>query len=213
MVNIFSFNNLVAYAQVHGYFLIFLIMIVEGPIMTVAAAFAASLGYFNVWVIFILSFLGDVVGDALAYYVGYFSRKKVIEKYDSFFGIKKKSFEYLDEHFKKHLGKTLFIVKSTPLAIPGLMVAGASKVPIKKYAFWNAVNILPRTIFFTGLGYFFGVFAKSVLQYYHNITYYVLALVVVVCIVYFAWKKLSDKFLRINGNGEAVRHLKKEKKN
>ena len=202
MVNIFSFNDLFQYAQVHGYFWIFLIMIVEGPVMTVAGAFAASLGYFNIWTIFILSFFGDVVGDALAYYIGYFSRKRVIEKYENFFGIKKKSFEYLEKHFKKHLGKTLFIVKSTPLAIPGLMVAGASKVPIKKYAFWNAVNILPRTIFFTGLGYFFGIFANSILHYYKNITYYILALILVILLVYFAWKKISEKVFRLNGSSK-----------
>jgi len=200
MVNILSFNEMFLYAQVHGYFWIFLIMIVEGPIMTVAGAFAASLGYLNIWVILILSFFGDVVGDGLAYYFGYFSRKKVIEKYGRFFGIKNKSFKLLENHFKNHLGKTLFIVKATPLAIPGLMIAGASKVPLKRYVFWNAINILPKTLFFIMLGYFFGLFAGPVLNYYHKTEYYILALVIIVLITYFGWRELSKTFFRNSDN-------------
>lgn len=210
MVNILSFNDLLAYAQVHGYFLIFLIMIVEGPIMTVAAAFAASLGYFNIWTIFILSAIADFVSDALFYVMGHFTRKKVIDRYLS---DSKLSYIYkIEEKFKNHPGKTIFLLKMSPFVAPGLMAAGAVRIPLRKYVYWNLVNNLPRTIFFVGSGYFFGVFAKSILHYYNNLTYYVLALVAFVLIIYFGWKRVSKMVLEYNERGKRIFKFRKTKK-
>jgi membrane protein DedA with SNARE-associated domain len=197
MVNLLSFSQMLSFVQFHGYFLIFLIMIIEGPIITTAAAFAASLGYFNVWIILLLSFLGDAVGDVLAYTIGYFSRKRLVEKYGHFFGIKGNVLAKVDSHFRNHLGKTMFLIKmSSVLSVPGLMMAGASKVPLKKYVFWSAIIILPRAVFFVILGYSFGAFAGSVLHYYNNAGYYLIALVVAVILIYLAGKKIADKIVK-----------------
>lgn len=193
MVNIFSFEDLLAYAQFHGYFLIFLIMIVEGPIMTVAAAFASSLGYFNIWLIFLLSAVADFVSDAVFYYLGYITRRRVMDRY-----LAKSNLSYfskLEEKFKTHPGKTIFALKLSPFVILGLMVAGATRVPLKKYVYWNLVNNIPRTIFFVLVGYYFGVFAKSILEYYNEFTYYFFALIILIVIFYFGLKKFSGIFL------------------
>lgn len=192
-----SFTQMLSFVQFHGYFLIFLIMIIEGPIITTAAAFAASLGYFNVWIILLLSFLGDAVGDILAYTIGYFSRRKLVEKYGHFFGINGNVLAKVDSHFKNHLGKTMFLIKmSSVLSVPGLMMAGASRVPLKKYTFWSVVFIIPRAVFFVILGYFFGVFAKSVLHYYNNIGYYFIALVIGIILIYWIGKKIIDAVIK-----------------
>lgn len=208
MVNILSFNDLLAYAQVHGYFLIFLIMIVEGPIMTVAAAFAASLGYFNIWVIFILSDLADLVCDALFYSVGHVTRKKFLDKYTNLFQ-EKSYLKKIEDKYREHPGKTIFLLKMSPFVTPGLMAAGAVKVPLKKYIYWNLVNNVPRTIFFVAIGYFFGVFAKSILHYYNNISYYAFFLIVLILVIYFGWKKLSSKILEYDENGKRILKFKK----
>jgi membrane protein DedA with SNARE-associated domain len=172
-------------------------MIIEGPIITTAAAFAASLGYFNVWIILALSFLGDAIGDILAYTTGYFSRKKLVERYGHFFGINGSVLAKVDSHFKNHLGKTMFLVKmSSVLSVPGLMMAGASRVPLKKYVFWSAIFILPRAVFFVILGYSFGAFANSVLKYYNNAGYYMIALVIGVIIIYWIGRRIIDKIIK-----------------
>ena len=211
MVNVLSFNDLLVYAQVHGYFLVFLIMIIEGPIMTVAAAFAASLGYFNIWVIFILSGLADLVSDALFYFVGHFTRRKFFDKYTNLFE-EKSYLRKIEEKYKEHPGKTIFLLKMSPFAAPGLMAAGAVKVPSKKYIYWNLINNVPRTIFFVAAGYFFGIFAKSILHYYNNIGYYAFFLVVVILVIYFGWKKISNKLLKYDENGKRVLKFKRRKK-
>lgn len=198
MVDMSSFDSVLNFIQYHGYLIIFLIMIVEGPIVITATSFAASLGYFNIWIIFILGCLGDIIGDALIYYIGYIGRKKFIKNYGHFFGIKQSTLKKIKGHFSNHMGKTLFTAKMTPLAVPVLMMAGASKVPVRKYAFWNLVIIFPKTIFFTTLGYFFGVFADSILSYYQRIEYYIIALIIGVVVIYWLGKKISEKLFNLN---------------
>ena len=51
---------ILGYIKTIGYPLMLLIMIVEGPIATLLAAFAASLGFFNIYLVFILSMLGTL---------------------------------------------------------------------------------------------------------------------------------------------------------
>ena len=195
-MNLHTATSLLSFGITEAYILIFLIMIIEGPIITMSAAFAASSGYLNIWIIFLLSFFADLVGDSLNYAIGYYGRKNLIEKYNHLFKIKTSILKRIEKHYKKHLGKTLFLVKMTPLAIPGLMLAGAGRVPLKRYVKWCAVIILPRTIFFTGVGYFFGVLINSVLRYYRATEYFLLGIIILIVMAYFLIKKASGRIYK-----------------
>ncbi|MBI3623205.1 VTT domain-containing protein [Candidatus Pacearchaeota archaeon] len=195
-MSLFDVNHILTFGPLHAYIIIFLIMIIEGPIITMSAAFAASSGYLNVWLILFLSFFADVVGDSLDYLIGYYGRKKLVKRYNHIFKIRKIALKKIERHFKNHLGKTLFILKMTPLALPGLILAGASKVPLKKYIKWCIIIIIPRAIFFTFIGYSFGILINSVLKFYKITEYFILALVIVVLGIYWVYRKLSDKIYK-----------------
>lgn len=45
-------------------------MVVEGPIVTSIAAFAASLGYLDIYMILIISLLGNLIPDILLFFIG-----------------------------------------------------------------------------------------------------------------------------------------------
>jgi len=189
-----NFQDFLNIALVNSYWIIFIIMILEGPTITTAAAFVASLGYLNIWVIFFLSIAGDLIGDFLHYTIGYFGRMKIIDKYDHIFKINKRIIDKIEKHYHKHLGKTLFLIKFTPLATPGLLLAGASKVPVKKFVYYSLLITLPRAIFFTSLGFFFGFAIEKALKYFQLTQYLILALVVLIGVIFlinkFAVKKL-----------------------
>lgn len=74
-----SLSNLI-FTEISGYFFMFIGIIIEGPIVTSSAGFAASLGYFNVWIVLLLSVLGNLIGDIAHYFFGRFFRKKIIDK-------------------------------------------------------------------------------------------------------------------------------------
>ena len=62
---VLAFDQVLTFIEQNGYVLLFLLMILEGPIVTAAAAFAASLGYLSLPVVFILSVLGNIIGDLI----------------------------------------------------------------------------------------------------------------------------------------------------
>ncbi len=63
-----------------GYPIMLLLMTLEGPIVTMVAAFLSSMGYFNIFAVFGLSVLGDVLGDIVLYFIGYFGGHRALLK-------------------------------------------------------------------------------------------------------------------------------------
>lgn len=189
-----TFQEALSYVEVSSYFIIFILMIIEGPIVTSAAAFAASLGYLNILIVFILSLLGDLIGDLLHYGIGRFGRLAVIERYDYRFGLKKQTIKKLETNLKKHLGKTLFAVKFIPILTNiGLILAGALRIPLNRFLFYSFLITLPRTIFFTGLGFYFGRAVSTVLNYFKLGEYSILFVIIVSLIAYFIYKFVSNR--------------------
>jgi len=176
-----------------SYLLIFLAMCIEGPILAVAAAFAASLGFFNIWIIFVLSFLGDVIGDAVHYLIGYTGRYAVIKKYQH--KLESPFIRNIEHGLKNHLGKTLFLIKFIPfLTSVGLVLAGVLRAPFKKFVVYSAIVTLPRTIFFICLGYYFGVAFDRIASYITWGQYICVTLLILIVVgMYFAFKYISKK--------------------
>ncbi|MEK7094156.1 MAG: hypothetical protein AAB903_02330, partial [Patescibacteria group bacterium] len=110
-----SFINVVDWVTTHSYLLIFLALVVEGPIVTAASAFAATLGYLDLRVVFVLSFLGDLTGDLTYYSIGYWGRKGFIEKYGKHFGLTPSRLERVAGLIKTHPIKTLVASKYIPI--------------------------------------------------------------------------------------------------
>ena len=191
-----DFQAFFSLASHSNYFVIFIIMVLEGPTITTAASFAASLGYFNIFIIFILSVMGDLVADALHYYIGHFGRRKVIDKYGYLFKVDPKMMRKISKHYHSHMGKTLFLIKMTPLSTPGLLLAGASKLPLRKFVFYSLLITFPRTLFFTGLGFFFGFAVEKTLRYFQFSQAIVLSIIILAVIVYFLNKAISRFFYK-----------------
>jgi membrane protein DedA with SNARE-associated domain len=51
--------------QTDGLLLLFPLAVVEGPIVTVIAAYLASLGYLNIFAVFAVVVAADLVGDSI----------------------------------------------------------------------------------------------------------------------------------------------------
>ena len=189
-----NFLQTAEYLQGTSYFIIFLLMVIEGPIVTSAAAFLASLGFFNIFIIFILSLLGDLVGDCLHYTIGRYGGHKLIKKYHKKFSVTKKDLNKTEHNLNKHFGKTMFVIKFTPLfTTPGLILMGSLKIPLKKFIIYSLLITLPRTIFFILTGYYFGIAFDKIMNYYKIGGYIIVIFVIFVIISYLIFKKISSK--------------------
>jgi len=196
MVDVSTFSDAFLFVQTQGYLIIFMIMIVEGPIITTAAAFASSLGYFNIWIILVLAFLGDFVGDMVIYLFGHFGRRKFIYEHRSFFKVNVENLKKIESHFGRHFGKTIYLSKMTPLAVPTIFLAGVSQVPVKKFVLWSLLSGTHNMLIFSGIGYFFGSAAGPILETYKHAGWYLVSLVVIIAFVYFLGKFISKRLVK-----------------
>ncbi len=180
-----------------SYTLLFIAMLIEGPVVTAAAAFGAALGALNVWAVLILSILGNLIPDGFLYAFGYWGREKFVDKYGHFIGLTKPKIQQAERAIHKHAGKSLIAIKLIPLlATPGLVAAGIAKMDIKKFAFWCVIITIPSSLLYLLIGYYFGA-AYSQLVHYLNIGGYIIAaaIAIVLLALYFQ-RRLTERFAR-----------------
>lgn len=161
-----SYENLITYLQVWGYPIMLLLMIAEGPIVTIIAAFLASLGFFEWHFVYILSVLGDIIGDIIFYFIGFFGGPKVLERFKKTLRIKKSSLKYLENSFKTKGAAIIFYVKiSTGLSLITFVLAGTMKMKFSKFLQFSFLGGLVWSGFLVALGYFFGGLAEEIEKY------------------------------------------------
>ncbi|HZZ99221.1 MAG TPA: VTT domain-containing protein [Candidatus Paceibacterota bacterium] len=178
----------------HGYWVMLIAMFVEGPVVTAAAAFAVTLGYFDIWAVFVISILGDLIPDVVYYAIGYWGRITLVERFGSKVGLTPERMERMAKLLHDHAWKTMIALKMTPiLPTTGLMVVGTTKMPIKKYVVISSVVILPKTILFMLVGYYFGQAYGTISKYIDNLTYLALIIVAIFFVFSYLYKKYSAK--------------------
>jgi membrane protein DedA with SNARE-associated domain len=188
-----TFSGAFGWVIAHGYPLMFLAMLVEGPVVTAAASFAAAFGYFSVFIVLILSILGDVMADVIYYAVGYWGRIVVFQKFGRRFGLTEERIRKIEGLLNSHPTKTLIALKLTPiLPTPGLMIAGTSRMPLKKFITICSFVILPKTIFFVVLGYYFGSAYSTVLRKFEKGELILGIIIGLILAIYYAFTKLSS---------------------
>lgn len=196
--------DLLAFIQSQGYFIIFILMFFEGPIVTYAAAFAASLGVFNIWIIFILALFGNIVPDTVLYSFGRFSRGSRVERWVETFGLTNKRMAKIEGGFMKNTYKTLLIIKLTPLLpAPGLILSGFMKVSFRKFLLIDIIFNVAAALIFTALGFYSGVSLGSITRYLKMGWFLVPLFVILIIIVYFILKKINKAIAKKEYIGKA----------
>ncbi|MFH0978623.1 MAG: VTT domain-containing protein [Candidatus Woesearchaeota archaeon] len=190
-----TFQAVLSTIQREGYVIIFVLMFIEGPVVTAAAGFAASLGIFNVYIILALSTAANVAGDLVYYWVGSISRKSILEKYIKMFNVKKSMFIKMERGLKKHTGKAMSIIKVIPpLPLPGLIAAGAAGVQMKKFLFYSVLISLLMGIFYTAVGFYTGVAFNAVARVTNYVEVSVIGLMVLIIVGWFMYQKFLKKW-------------------
>jgi membrane protein DedA with SNARE-associated domain len=184
----------------YGYPIIFLLVLIEGPIVTITSSFFAASGYFNVFILYPVIVIADLSSDILWYFVGYFGREKIINRWGNLIGLNTErvdKFEKINDKFKKHRGKVLIIAKITHvIGLPFLISAGIFKWDLKKFIWFNFLATLPKTLFFIILGYYFGEAHEAISKYLGYSTLIGITAFSLSLIIYFVVVKLSKKLFK-----------------
>jgi len=164
--NIISIPSLSNFLQPLGgwtYILLALLVAVEGPLVTLAGAVAASAGYLNPILVFVFASIGNLTADIAWYSIGYLGKTEWLVRYGRWFGLKQNLIEQLQKDIQTHIRKILFAAKLTlGFVVPALIAAGLARIPMKR---WFGVLFAAECIWTGGLvlaGYYFGYLTQRI---------------------------------------------------
>ncbi|MFH1393183.1 MAG: DedA family protein [Patescibacteria group bacterium] len=172
-------ENLVSLLTNYGYFILFPISVIEGPIVTIVAGFLASLGILNFFIVYVIVTLGDVLGDNAFYWAGrlgnnFFSR---------FFEKRHEKVERVKEYFRVNERKALILSKVFyGIGAAGLFTAGSLKVPYKRFLTICLLTTAVQSVALITIGVLFGQAYEQLNKY---LNYYTTATIVVGLIIIF----------------------------
>jgi len=179
------------------YPLVFVIALVEGPIVMVGSGMLYRLGVFSFLPLYFTLILGDFTADIGWYFIGKYGARRFVTRWGRYFSVTPESVERLEKLFHNHQGKILFISKITMgfgFALATLMAAGMARVPFKKYALFNFLGGFVWTAILMSVGYFFG-HLYTVIDKSFRLAFVVCLIVFVLLAVYGLGKYFKARFL------------------
>ena len=189
-------NEIFALLYSHGYFILFPLVVVEGPMVTIIAGFLASLGFLNPFIAYAVIVAGDLGGDVLYYCAGRWWLKSAFYKIIAFFKISMRRVKRTENALKSHRGEILFFGKlSHVIGVFILFIAGRAEIPFGEYVWFNFLATLPKSLILLSVGYFFG---NTITNFSRALDYTVLGLFVLTIIfigLYFGVTFISNKYL------------------
>ncbi len=191
------------YIRTIGYPLMLLLMIIEGPIATILAAFSASLGFFNVYAVLALSIMGDLLGDIILYSIGATGGSKVLQKAERILKINPDTVKKIECLFKKHGKKTVFAVKSTTgLCWITFIAAGTVKMKLKDFLTASFLGGIVWSSFLVVSGYFFGYAFIQIDQYLQYAGIIIFASVILFYVLVTLYKNRKSRQILDNNTPE-----------
>jgi len=158
----FDFHTWPHYISLYGYVAVFALSVIEGPLVTVFAAFLAAQGVLNVFVVYITVISGDLTGDVLTYGIGWWFAGRLHGR----FGLRNRAFRHCIRSLRTDIharaGRVLLLGKLThSLGFAVLLAAGAARIRPGIFVFYNFLGTLLKSSVFIAIGYLFGRFYES----------------------------------------------------
>ncbi len=181
----------------HGYLFMFIAMAIEGQIATMAAAFGVALGYFNLLTVFGLAVSADLMTDIIYYSIGNFGKSSFVQKVIHRFKLSNNRIEKIKGLVQKHPVKTLTALKLTPfLSTPGLIIVGYSGMAFRKFIAISLLVIIPKSIVFMLLGYYFSVPYFNMVAYFHDNRIIAITIAIAIFLVYVLYQKITKEIAK-----------------
>ena len=145
------------YVTEFGYLAVFLLTLLEGPIVSLYAGLLAAQGDFNLLPLYIVVVAGDLGGDLIIYGIGRYGIAHPGWRREFGTPVRRRRLAKLRRKLRAHAGRILLFGKLTQafgLAI--LLAAGAARVRVDKFLLYNLLGTLPKSAALIAVGYYFG---------------------------------------------------------
>ncbi len=170
----------------YGYYILFPLAVIEGPIITVIAGFLVTIGIFNPFVAYSVVVAGDIVGDSFWYGVGRFGGGPISRFLERVFNIQKSTIQKAKGMMEKNRFKTTMFFKfAQGIGFAGFIAAGIVRVSYPLFVLACLIVTLAQSAVFLGIGLLFGKAYEQIGSYFNYFAEAVVALVVVGLLVWY----------------------------
>lgn len=150
----------------HGIIILAALAVLEGPIVTVIAAWLASMNILSLTQVFACVVLADLVGDTALYLAGRFAPDWLPISWARALGLSRRRVARFLRSFREKGPRLLVIGKLTHAAgFAMLIAAGAARMPFGQFLMINLMATIPKCLFFMAVGYLAGSAFASVGQW------------------------------------------------
>ncbi len=144
-----------------AYLVLFLLVLIEGPIVTLLGAAAASTNVMVWQWVFATAAVANLTADVLWYLLGYAGRIDLIYRAGRWVGVGQHQLEHVEVQLRRNATRVLVIAKLTAgFVIPSLIGAGLLKIPWRRWFF----PVVAAEMLWTGTLVFLGFHAVNWLQ-------------------------------------------------
>lgn len=150
-------DQMMALVSAHGLPVIGLVAVVEGPVVTVLAGWAVATGALPLGPLVLVLIVADLVGDLGFYALGRRGLGWLPQRLRRRLGLNPDRLDRLTDHFCHRGGRILVLGKLTHSA--GALVltaAGAARMPVAPFLFFNLVATVPKSLALLALGVWAG---------------------------------------------------------
>ena len=152
----FPLLKLIEWLTIYKYFILFPLVVIEGPIVMVITGFLSSTGQLNFFIAYLVIIIGDVVGDSIYYSIGRWGGPQFIGRWGHYIGLNLDHIKKLEYHYDRHTAKTIILGKlAYSMEVPFLIASGLAKVPFLKFMFYVFIPTIPKSLLFVLIGYYF----------------------------------------------------------
>ena len=209
----FSTESIMAELIAQGYIALFFIAVFEGPLITLLGGFFSSMGVFNIYIAYIVILLADTLGDIIAYMIGYMGRNKLAVRILGWFKIEEDKLLGLDNFFKRHGGKSIFLSKFiTGAGSWTLISAGMAKVKLRRYLKFSISAGILKTAVYLGVGYFFGNMYKVLIKWMNMASAIVIIVILLILLILITKNYFKKKFKSFSRSSPKLPKKSKRKK-
>ena len=143
--------------EAHPYVLLFPLVLLEGPISTVAAGLLVAMGLMDWPVAYAVAVTADLTGDTFYYLLGRSARSPHAARPLAHLGLTPEKLAAMEASFGRNEGRALVGAKVLDFAaVPVFVAAGLTKVGYGRFLGWTAAATIPKAALLMLGGYFAG---------------------------------------------------------
>ncbi|KND47832.1 MAG: DedA family protein [Parcubacteria bacterium C7867-006] len=198
-------TEVLAILEHYKYFLIFPIAIIEGPIIIIITGFLVYLGYLNGFVAYSVLVVADIIGDSMYYGIGKLWKKSaLVKKWAKIIGYDENSEAFLEDHFRKHKGKTFLLAKISH-GIGGAVQVSSGIAGVNYFEFltYSVLGTIPKAALLFFVGYYAGSSYVRIDSYFDFIAKITLTLSFLL-VIYFILSKYAKRYLTSKNDNEII---------